>query len=91
MSPFQLEERQYLKWLERSADRREALGAIFNAANEKAVQAFLDNEITFINIYEVVERTFNHFSCSKLTTIEDVFDYDRQARIQAEKVIKSLN
>ena len=68
-----------------------SLGAIFNAANEKAVQAFLDNEITFINIYEVVERTFNHFSCSKLTTIEDVFDYDRQARIQAEKVIKSLN
>jgi len=39
----------------------------------------------------VVERTFNHFSCSKLATIEDVFDYDRQARIQAEKVIKSLN
>jgi 1-deoxy-D-xylulose-5-phosphate reductoisomerase len=68
-----------------------SLGAIFNAANEKAVQAFLKNEITFINIYEVVERTFNHFPCSKLTTIEDVFEYDRQARIQAEKVIKSLN
>ena len=68
-----------------------SLGAIFNAANEKAVQAFLENKITFINIYEVVERTFNHFSCSKLTTIEDVFEYDRQARIQAEKVIKSLN
>ena len=68
-----------------------SLGAILNAANEKAVQAFLENEITFINIYEVVERTFNHFSCSKLITIEDVFEYDRQARIQAEKVIKSLN
>ena len=68
-----------------------SLGAIFNAANEKAVQAFLKNEITFINIYEVVERTFNHFPCSKITTIEDVFEYDRQARIQAEKVIKSLN
>ena len=68
-----------------------SLGAIFNAANERAVQALLENEITFINIYEVVERTFNHFSCSKLTTIEDVFEYDRQARIQAEKVIKSLN
>ena len=49
-----------------------SLGAIFNAANEKAVQAFLKNEITFINIYEVVERTFNHFPCSKLTTIEAV-------------------
>ena len=67
------------------------LGAVFNAANEAAVQAFLDQDITFIDIYEVVERTFDHFSCSKITTMEDVFEYDRQARIQAEKVIKFLN
>ena len=67
------------------------LGAIFNAANEVAVQAFRDARITFINIYEVVDRTFNHFSCSNIATMEDVFEYDRQARIQAEKVIKSLN
>ena len=67
------------------------LGAVFNAANEVAVQACLDQVITFIDIYEVVERTFGHFSCSKIATIEDVFEYDRQARIQAEKVIKSLN
>ena len=67
------------------------LGAIFNAANEVAVQAFRDARITFINIYEVVDRTFNHFSCSNIATMEDVFKYDRQARIQAEKVIKSLN
>ena len=67
------------------------LGAIFNAANEVAVQAFRDARITFINIYEVVDRTFNHFSGSNIATMEDVFEYDRQARIQAEKVIKSLN
>ena len=67
------------------------LGAIFNAANEIAVQAFMDQRINFLNIYEIIDRTFNHFSCSKIATMEDVFDYDKQARIQAEKVIKSLN
>ena len=71
--------------------KKGSLGAIFNAANEEAVKAFLENKITFINIYEVVERTFKHFHCSKIATMEDVFEYDRQARIQAEKVIKSLN
>jgi 1-deoxy-D-xylulose-5-phosphate reductoisomerase len=67
------------------------LGAIFNAANEVAVQAFRDARITFINIYEVVDRTFNYFPGSNIATMQDVFEYDRQARIQAEKVIKSLN
>ena len=67
------------------------LGVIFNAANETAVQAMTDGRINFYNIYQVVDRTFNHFSCSKINTIEEVFDYDKQARIQAEKVIESLN
>jgi len=67
------------------------LGAIFNAANEVAVKAFQEKQITFLNIYEVVSRTFHHFPGSNISTMEDVFEYDRQARIQAEKVIKSLN
>jgi len=67
------------------------LGAIFNAANEVAVKAFQEKQITFLNIYEVVSRTFYHFTGSNISTMEDVFEYDQQARIQAEKVIKSLN
>ena len=67
------------------------LGAIFNAANEVAVKAFQEKQITFLNIYEVVSRTFHHFTGSNISTMEDVFEYDQQERIQAEKVIKSLN
>ena len=67
------------------------LGVIFNASNEIAVDAFMDEKIKFIDIYKVIQRTFDHFSCSKVRTLEDIFEYDKQARIQAEKVIKSLN
>ena len=67
------------------------LGAIFNASNEIAVDAFLTRKIDFVDIYQVIQRTFNHFSCSKVNTLDDIFDYDKQARIQAEKVIKSLH
>ena len=67
------------------------LGVIFNAANEVAVDAFVNNNIHFVDIYKVIQRTFECFSCSKVSTLDDVFEYDKQARIQAEKVIKSLH
>jgi len=67
------------------------LGVVFNASNEIAVDAFINQKIDFIDIYKVIERTFGYFSCSKISTLEDIFEYDKQARIQAEKVIKSLH
>jgi 1-deoxy-D-xylulose-5-phosphate reductoisomerase len=67
------------------------LGVIFNASNEIAVDAFINKKINFVDIYNVIQRTFDHFSCSKIDTLEDIFEYDKQARIQAEKVIKSLH
>ena len=72
-------------------NKRGNLGVIFNASNEIAVDAFITQKIDFIDIYKVIQRTFNHFSCSKVSTLEDIFEYDKQARIQAEKVIKSLH
>ena len=42
------------------------LGVIFNAANEIAVDAFINKNIDFIDIYEVIQRTFDCFSCSKV-------------------------
>ena len=67
------------------------LGVIFNASNEIAVDAFVAKKINFVDIYQVILRTFDHFSCSKVDSLGDVFEYDKQARIQAEKVIKSLH
>ncbi|MAJ45204.1 MAG: 1-deoxy-D-xylulose-5-phosphate reductoisomerase [Candidatus Marinimicrobia bacterium] len=71
--------------------KKGSLGVIFNASNEIAVEAFINKKINFIDIYKVIQRTFEHFQCSKVSTLEDIFEYDKQARIQAEKVIKSLH
>ena len=72
-------------------NRKGNLGVIFNAANEIAVDAFINKNIDFIDIYQVIQRTFDCFSCSKVSTIDEIFEYDKEARIQAEKVIKSLH
>ena len=72
-------------------NKRGNLGAIYNASNEIAVDAFITQKIDLVDIYKVIQRTFDHFACSNVSTLEDIFEYDKQARIQAEKVIKSLH
>ncbi len=67
------------------------LGVIFNASNEIAVDAFINKNIDFVDIYEAIQRTFDCFTCSKINTIDEIFEYDKEARIQAEMVIKSLH
>jgi 1-deoxy-D-xylulose-5-phosphate reductoisomerase len=66
-------------------------GAIFNAANEIAVQSFLEEQITFDKIYEVIYRTFDAIPMSKNIDINTVYETDNQTRIEAKKVVKSIS
>ena len=66
------------------------LGTIFNAANEVAVESFLNDQITFEKIYEVIYRTFDINSMSKEVSIESINEVDAQTRIHAHKVVKSF-
>ena len=66
-------------------------GIIFNAANEVAVQSFLDDQITFDKIYEVIYRTFDAIPMSKNLDIKSIYEIDNQTRIEAKKVVKSIS
>jgi 1-deoxy-D-xylulose-5-phosphate reductoisomerase len=66
-------------------------GAIFNAANEIAVQSFLNEQITFDKIYEVIYRTFDTVTLSKSIDLETIYEIDNQTRIEAKKVVKSIS
>ena len=84
-------DRHEIVQLAREAVREESSKAIyFNAANEVAVENFLKNRITFIQIYEVILRTFDIKEMSKLNSIEDIFEIDQEARNISNMVIKSL-
>ena len=67
------------------------LGTIFNAANEIAVENFLNEQINFDEIYEVIYRTFDKNNMSNDLSLESIHDIDTQTRIEAKKVVKSLN
>ena len=67
------------------------LGTVFNAANEIAVECFINGEIKFDNIYEVIYRTFDRNDVSNVLSLESINDIDMQTRIEAKKVVKFLN
>ncbi len=53
---------------------------ILNAANEVAVQGFLDGRLGFLDIAEVVERTLERMPAAPLNGLDDVWQVDNEAR-----------
>jgi 1-deoxy-D-xylulose-5-phosphate reductoisomerase len=64
--------------------------AIFNAANEVAVAAFLAGQISFPGITRVVTDTVKQLPHEKATDLEAILAADQAARIRAGTIIASI-
>jgi 1-deoxy-D-xylulose-5-phosphate reductoisomerase len=64
-----------------------AAPTVLNAANEVAVQAFLDRGIGFLDIARVVEQTLETVEHASLGSIDDVLAQDGRARACARAVV----
>ncbi len=64
--------------------------ATMNAANEIAVEAFLNGGIRFTNIVEIIRSTMDDHSPREIDTLEDALEADRWAREKAESLVVSL-
>ena len=53
---------------------------VLNAANEIAVAAFLQDEVGFLEMSDLVEFTMNSVDFKEKPTLEDYFDLDKEAR-----------
>lgn len=60
--------------------------AVFNAANEEAVQAFLQDRLGFLAIQDVVESAMAHHKSSK-ATLESILDADASARTFVKETV----
>ena len=60
-----------------------AASAILSAANEVAVEAFLNEQIGFLDIARVVERVMTKLGAPPADTLEAVLHWDEQARREA--------
>ena len=63
---------------------------VLNAANEIAVEAFLNEQIRFTDIPVVIEQSMGKFSATQADTLEHILEADEQARAQAHQVIETL-
>jgi 1-deoxy-D-xylulose-5-phosphate reductoisomerase len=61
--------------------------AILNAANEVAVQAFLDGRLNFLDIPAVIETVMNDVSGGPVTDLETVLGADARAREATQRLV----
>ena len=74
----------------RAINEGESMPAVMNAANEIAVEAFLDGKIGFVQIGEVIERTMDAHQSHDLKTIEEVLLADGWGRTKALGILRRL-
>ena len=71
-----------------SAEKGGSYPIVFNAANEIAVQAFIDGKIGFLEIAQLVGKVLHGSDWShNPRDLEDVFEADRQSREISEKFL----
>ncbi len=65
--------------------------AVFNAANEQAVDAFHDGKLSFLGIVDLVQRVVEKHIAQSDLSLESVLDAERWARATADSLIASGN
>jgi 1-deoxy-D-xylulose-5-phosphate reductoisomerase len=70
--------------------KKGAYPCVFNAADEVAVEAFLDCRLPFSGIAEVIERVLARTPRMKMSVISDVLAADSEARRMAREEIAKL-
>ena len=65
-----------------------AYPCLVNSANEEAVRAFLADEISFIEIGEIVSSVNERFEYTEIESYEDVMKADRAARVYVKNIVE---
>jgi 1-deoxy-D-xylulose-5-phosphate reductoisomerase len=63
---------------------------VLNAANEVAVGAFLDGELSFLGIAEVIERALSDLPAEPVRHFSDLYRADAAARARADELIQGV-
>jgi 1-deoxy-D-xylulose-5-phosphate reductoisomerase len=64
--------------------------AVLNAANETAVQAFLDGKIRFLEITRVIEETLALHQPRESWMLEAILEIDAWARRTADQIVQRI-
>ena len=74
----------------RAGESGGTLPAVMNAANEVAVAAFLDRQVSFPRIWQIVEEVMNRHASVAHPDLDAILQADQWARGEAQGCVKSL-
>ncbi len=74
----------------RAGETGGTLPAVMNAANEVAVAAFLDRQVSFPRIWQIVEEVMNRHASVAHPDLDAILQADQWARGEAQGCVKSL-
>ena len=74
----------------RAINAGESMPAVMNAANEIAVDEFLNGRIGFVQIAETIDRTMNAHSAYNLESIDEVLKADLWSRETAREICREM-
>jgi 1-deoxy-D-xylulose-5-phosphate reductoisomerase len=80
-----------IKLAQEALEAGHSMPAVLNAANEVAVQAFLDEKIPFKDISEIIGMAMNNHKSHNIDSLEDVLLADRWARKEVTKLITVMH
>jgi 1-deoxy-D-xylulose-5-phosphate reductoisomerase len=72
----------------RALESESSAAVALNAANEVAVQAFLDRQIPFLEIYTLVREVFEAHRPVEVQSIEEILSWDAWARERAYRMLE---
>jgi 1-deoxy-D-xylulose-5-phosphate reductoisomerase len=65
------------------------MACVMNAANEEVVHAFLQNQIGFLSMSDIIEEVIQKVAFINTPTLQEYIASDAQAREQAQELIKT--
>ena len=75
----------------RAGETGGTLPAVMNAANEVGVAGFLDRQVRFPDIWQIVEEVMNRHTAVAHPDLDAILEADQWARREAQGYLKSVN
>lgn len=85
---FDIKRYPMVKYASLVINKKGTYGAVFNAANEEAVYAFLAKEISFLAIEKIISTLINKHVNILHPTLDDLIKVDHQVRSEVNRLIK---
>ena len=77
-----------VKYAETVIKNKGTYGAVFNAANEVAVNAFLNDQISFLTIEDIISKCMSSHRNIVHPTFEQICEIDQKTRQKASNLVK---